>query len=59
MERFWPKVQKDDPFGDFINPVEKFVASRTPTGERQWQNTQNSRSTRTGNTILSYGVHAV
>ena len=36
---YWPKVQSGDPFGDFINPVEKFVASRTLTGEQEWQNT--------------------
>ena len=52
-------MQKEDPFGDFINPVAKFVAPRTVTGEREWQNTQNSRSTRSGNTILSYRVTAV
>lgn len=28
----------DDPFAGFINPVEKFVASRTLTGDLSWQN---------------------
>ncbi|MBY6707678.1 dihydrofolate reductase family protein [Rhodococcus sp. BP-241] len=28
----------DDPFAGFINPVEKFVASRTLTGDLAWQN---------------------
>ena len=34
----WPNAQNGNPFGDFINPVEKFVASRTLTGELEWQN---------------------
>lgn len=35
---YWPNAGKDDPFSAFINPVEKFVASRTLTGELAWQN---------------------
>ncbi|MGP5395018.1 dihydrofolate reductase family protein [Arthrobacter rhombi] len=35
---YWPNAGKDDPFAAFINPVEKFVASRTLTGELAWQN---------------------
>lgn len=34
----WPKAGQDDPFAAFINPVEKFVASRTLGGELEWQN---------------------
>jgi len=33
---YWPNA--DDDFGSFINPVEKFVASRTLTGDLEWQN---------------------
>lgn len=33
---YWPTAT--DPFGEFINPVEKFVASRTLTGELSWNN---------------------
>ncbi|SDN63018.1 Dihydrofolate reductase [Cryobacterium flavum] len=35
---YWPSAEHDDPFGAFINPVPKFVASRTLTGELAWQN---------------------
>ncbi|WP_104082953.1 dihydrofolate reductase family protein [Cryobacterium sp. Y11] len=35
---YWPNADKDDPFGAFINPVPKFVASRTLTGDLAWQN---------------------
>ena len=35
---YWPNAADDDPFGRFINPVQKFVASRTLTGELHWQN---------------------
>ncbi len=35
---FWPNAEPDDPFGGFINPIEKFVASRTLTGDLKWQN---------------------
>lgn len=37
---YWPNATADDPFGGFINPVQKFVASRTLTGELAWQNSQ-------------------
>jgi dihydrofolate reductase len=33
---YWPNADADDPFGAFINPVQKFVASRTLTGELEW-----------------------
>jgi dihydrofolate reductase len=33
---YWPTAT--DPFGEFINPVEKFVASRTLSGELSWNN---------------------
>lgn len=36
---YWPNAG-DDGFGSFINPVEKFVASRTLTGELEWQNSR-------------------
>ncbi|WP_104193045.1 dihydrofolate reductase family protein [Cryobacterium sp. Y82] len=35
---YWPSPENDDPFGAFINPVQKFVASRTLTGDLAWQN---------------------
>lgn len=34
----WTSPGADDPFGDFINPVRKHVASRTLSGELSWQN---------------------
>lgn len=34
---YWPNAEGDG-FGGFINPVEKFVASRTLTGDLEWQN---------------------
>lgn len=37
---FWPNADAGDPFGQFINPVEKFVASRSLTGELEWQNSR-------------------
>ena len=37
---YWPNAGTDDPFGAFINPVKKFVASRTLTGDLDWQNAQ-------------------
>jgi dihydrofolate reductase len=37
---YWPDAGADDPFGGFINPVQKFVASRTLTGELEWQNSR-------------------
>lgn len=35
---FWPTVGDDDPFGSFINPVRKHVASRTLAGPLSWEN---------------------
>lgn len=35
---YWPGPGAGDPFAAFINPVEKFVASRTLHGELAWQN---------------------
>lgn len=35
---YWPKAADDDPFGGFINPVQKFVASRTLAADLKWQN---------------------
>ena len=35
---YWPTAESDDPFGTFINPVKKFIASRTLTGDLAWQN---------------------
>jgi len=35
---YWPNAGADDPFASFINPIEKFVASRTLTGELDWEN---------------------
>ena len=37
---YWPASGPDDPFGSFINPVRKLVASRTLTGDLDWQNSQ-------------------
>jgi dihydrofolate reductase len=37
---YWPNTAPDDPFGAFINPVPKFVASRTLAGNLEWQNSQ-------------------
>ncbi len=38
---YWPNVgASDNPFAAFINPLEKFVASRTLTGELEWQNSR-------------------
>ncbi|TYC99412.1 dihydrofolate reductase [Arthrobacter echini] len=34
----WPTAEATDPFGSFINPVEKFVASRTLSGQLDWTN---------------------
>ena len=36
---YWPNAEADS-FGSFINPVEKFVASRTLTGDLEWQNSR-------------------
>ena len=35
---YWPAADAGDPFATFINPVEKFVASTTLTGDLAWQN---------------------
>jgi dihydrofolate reductase len=35
---FWPSAGDGDPFGAWINPVQKFVASRTLTNPLSWQN---------------------
>ena len=37
---YWPNASADDPFAAFINPVEKFVASRTLSGQLGWQNSR-------------------
>ena len=37
---YWPKAESDADFAGFINPLPKFVASRTLTGELAWQNSQ-------------------
>ncbi|OQJ61178.1 deaminase, partial [Clavibacter michiganensis subsp. insidiosus] len=36
---YWPQAPADDAFGAFINPIEKLVASRTLTGELDWNAT--------------------
>ncbi|MGZ4662950.1 MAG: dihydrofolate reductase family protein [Arthrobacter sp.] len=35
---YWPKAAGEDAFGAFINPLPKYVASRTLSGELAWQN---------------------
>jgi dihydrofolate reductase len=35
---FWPNVPADDPWGRFMNPWPKYVASRTLTEPLTWQN---------------------
>ncbi|MBX7443015.1 MULTISPECIES: dihydrofolate reductase family protein [unclassified Arthrobacter] len=37
---YWPTAATDEDFARFINPVEKFVASRTLTAPLEWQNSQ-------------------
>jgi len=37
--QYWPSAPADDPFGAFINPIEKFVASTTLTGDLGWNAT--------------------
>lgn len=37
---YWPNAGDTDEFASFINPVPKFVASRTLTGELDWQNSR-------------------
>lgn len=36
--QYWPAAEAADPFGGFINPVRKFVASRTLRGDLGWTN---------------------
>lgn len=36
--QYWPTASQDDDFANFINPVEKYVASRTLTEPLEWQN---------------------
>ena len=35
---YWPDPSHDDEFGLFINPVRKYVASRTLDGPLEWEN---------------------
>lgn len=35
----WPNTNATDPFGAFINPIEKFVASTTLSGDLGWNAT--------------------
>ncbi|EMY35090.1 riboflavin biosynthesis protein RibD [Arthrobacter crystallopoietes BAB-32] len=37
---YWPNAEDDDDFASFINPVQKFVASNTLSGDLEWQNSQ-------------------
>ena len=37
--QYWPGADERDPFGAFINPIQKFVASTTLTGELGWNAT--------------------
>jgi dihydrofolate reductase len=37
---YWPAAADDASFGAFINPLQKFVASRTLAGELDWQNSR-------------------
>ncbi len=37
---YWPNASVDEDFAAFINPVEKFVASRTLKDPLEWQNSQ-------------------
>ncbi|MGY3319432.1 dihydrofolate reductase family protein [Arthrobacter sp. TE12232] len=37
---YWPNAESDADFGGFINKLPKFVASRTLTGELEWQNSR-------------------
>ena len=37
---YWPSAESDTDFAGFINPLPKFVASRTLTGELEWQNSR-------------------
>ncbi|MFI2566111.1 dihydrofolate reductase family protein [Paenarthrobacter sp. NPDC018779] len=38
--QYWPNASRDEDFAAFINPVEKFVASRTLEGPLEWENSQ-------------------
>jgi dihydrofolate reductase len=35
---YWPQAGDSDPFGNFINPIPKFVASRSLSGDLDWEN---------------------
>lgn len=35
---YWPKADTDADFAGFINPLPKYVASRTLSGDLEWQN---------------------
>ena len=35
---YWPTAPRDEDFAAFINPVEKFVASRTLSAPLEWEN---------------------
>ncbi|MBT2587051.1 dihydrofolate reductase family protein [Arthrobacter sp. ISL-95] len=35
---YWPNAPQDDDFATFINPIEKFVASRTLSEPLEWEN---------------------
>ena len=37
---YWPKASQDEDFAAFINPVEKFVASRTLSNPLEWENSR-------------------
>lgn len=37
---YWPTAEADGDFGAFINPLPKYVASRTLSGDLQWQNSR-------------------
>ncbi|MCM6762787.1 dihydrofolate reductase family protein [Rathayibacter sp. ZW T2_19] len=37
--QYWPAAPADDPFAAFINPIEKFVASTTLSGDLGWNAT--------------------
>ena len=37
---YWPGAAAENPFSGFINPLQKFVASRTLSGELEWQNSR-------------------
>jgi dihydrofolate reductase len=37
---YWPKAESDADFARFINQLPKFVASRTLTGDLEWENSR-------------------